>query len=120
MIKEEKLTLLNIGDGAAQELFDEQLQKVLKNIADVNTEDKAERTITLKITFKPDEKREFSAVSIQATSKLAPDKAYPCTVMLANGSEGFEAYEVKRHKQTTIFDDSKSENVIGMERKDKQ
>ena len=116
MIQEEKMTLATIGEGAAQELFEEQLQRVLKNISDPNTVQTAARSITLKFVFKPDDDREGSAVQIMASSSLAPDKPFPCRVMLANGTEGFEAYEVKKPKQMPLFDQTDTGKVIAMER----
>ena len=64
--KEETLTLENLGNGAAVELFDEALEKVLKNIMDPNTDPKAERSITMKVTFKPDENRDMAPVTLRS------------------------------------------------------
>lgn len=53
----EKLSLVNLGGGAAVEMFDEALEKVLENILDPNTEAKTKRVITLKMTISPAENR---------------------------------------------------------------
>ena len=45
---EEKLTLSNLGNGAAVELFGIELRRVLKDVMDPNTDPKAVREITLK------------------------------------------------------------------------
>ncbi len=49
---EEKLSLVNIEGGAAVEMFDIALQKVLENIHDINTTADA-REITLKVKIGP-------------------------------------------------------------------
>lgn len=70
----EKLTLANICGGAVQEKVDRALEKVAKNILDPNTEPSKKRTITLKITMKPDEDdREDVIVGAEVTYTLAPE-----------------------------------------------
>lgn len=67
------LTLLNIGNGAAVELFQQELGKALENILDPNTEPEATRTIMLKVKVTPtSEERNQIAVTVEADSKLAP------------------------------------------------
>jgi hypothetical protein len=51
------MTLDNLGQGAAKEIFDGALKKVIENIKDVNTDWKPQRSISLVVTFKPDEER---------------------------------------------------------------
>lgn len=51
---EERLTLATICGGAVQEKVDRALEKVTKNIIDPNTDPKKKRSITLKITLKPE------------------------------------------------------------------
>ena len=42
---EEKINLSNLGNGAAKELFERELDRVLKDILDPNTEATAQREI---------------------------------------------------------------------------
>ena len=49
---QEKLSLVNLEGGAAVEMFDIALQKVLENIHDINTTD-GPREINLKVKAKP-------------------------------------------------------------------
>lgn len=58
--------------GAVTERFNLELQKVLDNIFDENTDPKAKRTISLTFTLVPAESRDMMAWSAQITSKLAP------------------------------------------------
>lgn len=70
----EKLTLATICGGAVQEKVDRALEKVANNILDPNTDPGKKRTITLKITMKPDEKdNEDVEVNADVTYSLAPE-----------------------------------------------
>ena len=59
---DERLTLATLCGGAVQERVDRALERVAKNILDPNTDPKKSRSITLKITLKPD-KDDFAALS---------------------------------------------------------
>lgn len=61
-------------NGALAEQLNTELVKVLENIADPNTEARDARKVTLTLTFKPDEAREFSSVDIKTQAKLASPK----------------------------------------------
>lgn len=63
--------LETIAGGAARELFDAEMDRVLANIADINTDPQTPRTITLSLTFKPGPKRETADVKVKCASKLA-------------------------------------------------
>lgn len=75
-----KATLENIADGVAKELFAHELDKVMANIADVNTAATSKRQITLVFEFTPDEAREEVRVSVNSKSKLAQVKGYVKTL----------------------------------------
>lgn len=72
MPKAETVTVETISGGAAIERLNLELGRVLKNIADKNTNPKTIREINLKIKIRPSEDRSLGEVSIQGTSKLAP------------------------------------------------
>lgn len=74
--KEEAITLGNIGGGAAVELFDLELRKVLKDVLDPNTDAKTIRSISLRVTLKPDEDREMGVIGVSVASKLAGSKEF--------------------------------------------
>ncbi len=70
----EILTLATICGGAVQEKVDRALERVSQNILDPNTDAGKKRTITLKITLKPDEDdREDVVVNADVTYTLAPE-----------------------------------------------
>jgi hypothetical protein len=85
---EEKITLAEIGRGAAVERFDIELQKVLDNIQDPNTDPKKVRSVTLKITINPSEDRQVASYAIDGNSKLAPLKAVPGRMFLGVNKHG--------------------------------
>ncbi len=58
--------------GAVLEALDIEVQKVLENIADPNTEAKKVREISLKIQVKPNEQRNMADVMVKTDCKLAP------------------------------------------------
>jgi len=70
-IEEEKVSLATLKGGAAIEVFDMALQRVLDNINDPNTKPSATREVTLKVTIKPSEDRGSGAIAIACSSKLA-------------------------------------------------
>lgn len=70
----ERLTLATICGGAVQEKVDRALEKVAKNILDPNTDPGKKRSITLKITMKPDDNdNEDVEVSAEVSYTLAPE-----------------------------------------------
>ena len=69
-----KVELSNLCGGAVPELFQRELDNVLANVVDPNTSATAARKITLEVTFKPKEDREYGEVTIKAKSALAAVK----------------------------------------------
>lgn len=72
VVEEDLVSLLNLAGGGAIERFDEELKRVLENIADVNTA-LGNRQIQLTVKIQPtDMKRNLCKVSFQCTSKILP------------------------------------------------
>lgn len=65
------VSLTTLNQGAAIELFDAELRKVLADIADPNTTAKAKRAISLTVVFAPDEDRSMAMIGIDCKSKIA-------------------------------------------------
>lgn len=70
-VQKKVLKLSDFNGGIIDDLFQEEFDKVLENIADDNTSPKASREINIKITIKPDEARGFATTRIDVKSKLA-------------------------------------------------
>lgn len=77
---------LNIGNvcgGAVNEVFERELQEVLKNIADPNTAATSKRKITLEFVFAPGSTREVAEVEFRCTSKTAPTSSVKGNIFLS-------------------------------------
>lgn len=85
-MKEVDLTLWD--SGVAVDLFNEELRKVLANIADNNVKAEAVRKIKIEFSLKPDNSRRLAAVSVTATSTLAPVQAHKGIVFFDSGKDG--------------------------------
>lgn len=68
------IDLNTFADGALAERANVELQRILENIADPNTDPSKKRTLTLTITLVADEKRDVVRTNVVAKSKLAPAK----------------------------------------------
>jgi len=67
----EQLTLESIGGGAINKLFQGELEKVIKNVADEETEVKKERKIVIEVGFEPIDTRDQVNITLGVKSKLA-------------------------------------------------
>lgn len=108
MSKSVEIRLESLADGSISERFNQELQKVLANIADPNTAAKTVRKISITLSIKPNDNREMAEVSIQATSTLAPAKEVMTTFIMDRDNEGKPAAaELKsgQRGQTFIDDD---------------
>ena len=88
-----KIELQNIQNGAVLDLFEEELRKVLANIEDENTVANAERSITIKVSIKPDKTRRTGEVKSQVSSTLAKVKPAESFLFFDRDEAGkFSAY----------------------------
>lgn len=74
MTKLHNVSLETLAGGAVPERFDRELERVLKNIADPNTDAQAVREISVKVRIKPAADRESAVVRLDVASKVAPAK----------------------------------------------
>ena len=70
------------------EQFQFELEKVIENIADPNTDAKKARKITINITLKPNESRNVIAVDFQTKSTLAPANKVETSLFIDKDREG--------------------------------
>lgn len=74
-LNNEFLTATNINNGRLVQHIDEQIKRIVEDIADPNTVPTAKREINVKISFAPSKSRREAKVEYQVTSKLAaPEK----------------------------------------------
>ncbi len=67
-----RIELATFASGAVEELFKNELNKVVENIADLNTSEKKARKIAIEFKFVPMESRDLIAVDISTKTTLAP------------------------------------------------
>ena len=104
MSGEEVVSLASLAGGAAIERFDDELARVVANILDPNTDEKATRTITLKVKVKPGRDRDFGAVSFSVGSQLA--QARPVETLVYFGVADGQLVAVENNpKQARLFDE---------------
>lgn len=103
MAEEKIVTLENLGGGAASELFAHELNRVIQNILDPNAPAKAKRSITLKVTITPDEKRELGDVRITCEAKI-PSGSGASTHVYFGRAMGRGVAVENDPKQSSLFD----------------
>lgn len=95
MAKEVK-SLLEFDDGNIQSQVNNELKKVLENIADINTSTKA-REISIKLTLTPDEKRRHIAITAEVKSKMQPAHAIKTAMQINKQGDEIVAMELTAH-----------------------
>jgi len=76
-------TLSDLRDGAVEERFQLELEKVLANILDLNVTADKPRSITINVAFKPSVDRRSAAVSVTTSSKLVSLDSTPTQIFVA-------------------------------------
>ena len=74
--------------GAVAEKLNVELQKVLTNIADPNTDHKKARKVQMTMTLKANEQRGLATVQVDVKSTLAPSKGVETQMMIDFDSKG--------------------------------
>ncbi|KAB1366735.1 replication terminator protein, partial [Bacillus thuringiensis] len=80
--------LNTFADGALAERFHQEFERVMENMADLNTDPKKARKIVLTLSFAGDKKRDVWNCQVQATSKLAPTEAVESKILLDMDQNG--------------------------------
>ena len=118
------IDLSGLADGAVSERFQLELQRVLENIADPNTDPKKARTLTLTLTLRGNELRDIASVNIVAKTKLAPARDVEAHLLIDQDSKGrIVAAELKSGAKGQMYIsedgevlDDRGQNVVPMER----
>lgn len=110
---EHVVSLITLNQGAAIELFQKSLEKVLANIADVNCEREQKREIVLSVKFKPRDDRSGvrAEVEIKCETKLAAHRG-STTMVFIDKVDGELAAVESDPTQGALFD--KSETKKGL------
>jgi len=110
-MQETIVTLNTIANGAAVELFDRELQRVIQNIADPNTSAKARREIHIKVTILPDEERSIGYARIECASKLGDIKPVQTVMYFGRNKENKLVAVANNIIQPSMFDQPENQNV---------
>ncbi|RRG80136.1 hypothetical protein, partial [Clostridioides difficile] len=81
------IALEKFAGGVLKEKFNTELQKVLDNIADPNTDFKKTRKISLEIVFKANEDRDLAEVDIKSKATIVEAKATTTKVIIGKDLE---------------------------------
>jgi len=76
------IDLTTVNDGAMMEGFGIELQKVLANIADINTPATATRSVTLTLILKPHSDRVVIESEVKCSSKIADIETHKAKIYL--------------------------------------
>ena len=90
--------------GVVIDMFNEEFNKVLRNIADDNVNPDAVREITIKVSVKPDKTRRTATTKVDVTSKLAP----------LNSSDGMMFIDIGAGK-ACAYEDDYEQMELGLE-----
>lgn len=75
-------------DGALTERFNMEMERVLKNVFDPNTNPKQKRQIQIVIDIAPNERRDAAEFKVDVKSKIAPPMAIAQTCFLHQDDSG--------------------------------
>lgn len=78
-----EVTLETINKGAAKDLFQEALGKVIANINDLNVSPEADRKIMLSFIFSPNKDRQTITTYVECQTKLPPVREHQDAMFLA-------------------------------------
>lgn len=82
------IDLNNFANGAVAERFNLELQKVLENIADPNTDPKKARKLVLTVKVSGNENRDIADVEVEAKLTLAPAKPIESKLVIDRDNKG--------------------------------
>lgn len=115
-----QLDLSNICNGALPEVFERDLQKVLENIADPNTDVDKSRIITIELNFTPFVDRSGAVVTLKTKTKLPGIPTQTSTVFIGK-HQGKTVAVPKDARQQQLFgkQPEPDANVLSMKKGEK-
>jgi hypothetical protein len=96
------INVINLADGSIVEKLNRELEKITQNIMDKNTDPKKERKITLTLSFKPNENRDFVRTTITTKTTLATEQGVETQILVGKDSEG--QLHLNEVRQQSMFD----------------
>lgn len=89
----ETLSLATIKRGAAIEMVDDAIQRLLENVVDPNTDAESKRKVTLAITLTPDKNREMLHIDLSVKMAMAPQATVSSIAYVSHTRDGVVAVE---------------------------
>jgi hypothetical protein len=115
------INLLNLGSGVLVEKFEEELERVVENILDPNTDPKTKREVILRVSIKPAGDRTFGVVSIAASSRLAASTSWETRAFFGKDRKSGKALAFEDDpRQLTIESFTAPKNVEELPAKEKE
>lgn len=108
------IDLNTFAEGAMREKFNQEFDKVLENIKDMNTLHNTKRKLIVELEFEPDEERELSMITIKTKTKLADRVGVPTKVIIdRDGNGNIIASELKNRLkgQTNMIVDEETGEI---------
>lgn len=109
--------IAELQEGAIQEKIEKEVELIMSNILDLDTDATKKRKLTITIDFTPDENRQVISLDAQVKSALVPQVSVATTMLAGrNMDTGFiEAQELKSHTpgQTFIDDSGELKTDVG-------
>ncbi|MEG2649229.1 MAG: replication terminator protein [Anaerovoracaceae bacterium] len=88
MSQEKRINLESFMEGGFSERINEGIEEVSQNIADLNTDWKKKREITIKVVFETNEARELTNVTVECKPKLVPKKPIKTSIVIDKTMQG--------------------------------
>jgi hypothetical protein len=123
-VEERKVNVLSIGNicnGALPEIFNRDLEKILENINDPDTDADKKRSMTIELTFIPFSDRSGASVELKTKMKLVGVPAVTATVFIGKHEGRLVAVPKDEHQKELFGEQEAPEqgNVVGMKSKEK-
>lgn len=112
-----ELNIDQLAEGAVAEKIKTELERIAENILDLNTDFKKARSLSIKLSFVPNERRSEMNTRVDVTSKLAPSEEAVTTFLIGRdyntGMIEMNELQSGQEGQTYFDQDGKLKTDIG-------
>jgi hypothetical protein len=114
-MKADVVTLSNLAQGAAAEMFEHALGQVMENIKDPNADPSKKRRITLTVEFQPYGDRSGAETTIACVAKVTPVNAVRSSLFVAMEEGEYKAF-THDTRQEDLFAEKEPEQTAKVTR----
>lgn len=108
----QRIKLASFAGGAVEELFKNDLEKIIDNIADPNTSDKAARKLSIEFKFVPMEGRDLVGVDVKTKTTLAPTEGTKTKMVISAEGDMLVAAEYNNQIKGQMRVDDETGEII--------